>query len=293
MSFNLIMLMIQLHFMDLTVALRFIVCHGLVVTRWSPGGHQRTMSACSKLTKKLIDQTAPSQKRCFIWDAELRGFGARLDPSGTTTFIVRYRPKGTGRVGEKRFVTIGRYGVLTPEQARQQAKAILGAVAVGADPVADAKAEKQNRPLTFSEAVDLFLTEHAGAKRKPSTERHYRSLMQTYVLPSLHKRPVTEVTRAELAKLHFQMREKPMQANRLLSTLSSLYSFLGRRGLVPDEFNPARKIERYREGRRERFLSMDELERLGTAIRQGESIGFQWHVDDTKPLSKHLAKIEN
>ena len=75
--------------------------------------------------------------------------------------------------------------------------------------------------------------------------------------------------------------------------IGSLYSFAERRELVPEHFNPARKIDKYKEERRERFLSAAELERLGRAIGEGETIGLPWHVDAEKPTSRHLAKPEN
>ena len=78
------------------------------------------------------------------------------------------------------------------------------------------------------------------------------------------------MTRAEVARLHSKIGDKPYQANRLLAVISSLYTFAERRGLVPENCNPARKIEKFPEDRRERFLTNDELERLGTAIREGE-----------------------
>lgn len=249
------------------------------------------MANVTNITKRIIDQTRPSDRTQFLWDAELRGFGIRTERTGTKTFIVRYRPKGQGRAGSKRFVSIGRYGALTAEEARQRAKTILGAVAAGEDPAGSSVSK--GRPLTFGEAVELFLVEHVNAKRKPATERDYRSVLQSYALPKLHNRSVESVTRGEIARLHVEMKERPIHANRLVATISSLYSFLERRGLVPEGMNPARKIEKYREHRRERFLTTDELERLGEAIHEGETIGLRWQQNSDKPPSKHAAKVDN
>lgn len=241
--------------------------------------------------KRVIDQAVAADRAQFLWDSELRGFGLRAEPSGTKTFFVRYRPKGAGRGGSKRFVTIGRYGPLTVEEARQRAKALLGAVAAGDDPAAQQAALA--KPLTFAEAVELFLVEHVSAKREPTTERGYRSLLQLYALPKLAKRPIEGITRGEIARLHFEMQQTPFRANRLVAVIGSLYSFLERRGLVAEGMNPARKIDRYREDRRERFLSIDELERLGAAIHEGETIGLRWQQRPDKPVSKHAAKPED
>jgi integrase len=88
------------------------------------------------------------------------------------------------------------------------------------------------------------------------------------------------------------MKERPYQANRLLAVISSLYSFAERQGLVPKGFNPAKKVEKYREHRRERFLTGEELERVGSALREGETVGIAWSPDD-EPESKHLPRPEN
>jgi integrase len=69
-------------------------------------------------------------------------------------------------------------------------------------------------------------------------------------------------------------------------------TFGGRISVVPEGMNPARKIEKYPEERRERFLTNEELERLGTAIREAETTGIPWEVDESAPNAKHIAKAE-
>ena len=215
----------------------------------------------------------------------------RIDASGRKSFVVRYRPKGFGAGGPKRFVTIGRYGVLTADEARGRAKEILGVVANGGDPAADI-AEKR-AALTFKEVVDLFLREHVSAKRKSSTAVGYTSLLAAYAVPTLGNRKADAVTRAEIADLHDQLKDKPYQANRLLAVVGSLFSFAERRGLVPENRNPAKKIERFPEEWRERFLTREELERLGVAICEGETVGIAWREDGNASKSKHLPREEN
>jgi hypothetical protein len=98
-----------------------------------------------KLTKRVINAASPGAARRIIWDTELRGFGVRVETSGTKSFLIRYRPKGNGRNGPKRFVTIGRYGSMTPEQARNEARSKLAAVARGDDP-AEARDQAKEAP---------------------------------------------------------------------------------------------------------------------------------------------------
>jgi integrase len=247
--------------------------------------------ATVRLTKRAIDQAKLLPKPYFVWDGELKGFGARIDPRGAKTFAVRYRPKGHGASAPKRFITIGRYGALTVDEARSRAKEILGAVATGADPAADLALRRA--ASTFKEIADLFLKEHVEPKRKFSTAQSYESLLNGYAIPALGNRKAEAVTRAEVARLHGQIGDRPYQANRLLAVMGSLYTFAERRGLVPENCNPTRKIEKFPEDRRERFLTSDELERLGVAIREGETVGIAWREDSDEPKSKHLPREEN
>jgi hypothetical protein len=122
-----------------------------------------TGRATVRLTKRAVDQAASLSKPYFVWDGELRGFGVRIDPGGAKTFAVRYRPKGHGASAPKRFITIGRYGALTVDQARNRAKEILGAVATGEDPAADLALRRA--ASTFKDIADLFLREHVGPKK--------------------------------------------------------------------------------------------------------------------------------
>lgn len=71
-------------------------------------------------------------------------------PSGVKSFIARYRVDGGGRTAKRRTYTLGRYGTMTLDQARKQAKAILGAVANGDDPV-ERRAAKRGELLLSSQ----------------------------------------------------------------------------------------------------------------------------------------------
>ncbi len=102
------------------------------------------------------------------------------------------------------------------------------------------------------------------------------------------------LTRANVAILHQSMANTPFAANRFLAAVSKCFSWGAQRGLLPDDhINPAVRIERYREHRRERFLTSNELARLGDALRDGETIGLPYEVDESKLNAKHAPKAEN
>lgn len=241
------------------------------------------------ITKRSVDALKPAAAEYFLWDEKLAGFGVRVQTTGARSYVVKYRA-GSGRSTPTRRVTLGAVGKLTPDEARKLAKTTLGTVAHGADPAAVKAAER--RGATLKELAELFLTDHVEARRKGSTAAHYRDVLERLVLPELGSRKAEKVTVADIAKLHTKQRAHPYQANRMLAVVGSLYSFTGKRRILPIGLNPARGIEKYPERGRERFLSFKELTRLGEAIREGETVGLPYTVDETKHKAKHAPKKE-
>lgn len=239
------------------------------------------------LTKRVMDGLVVTGADYVAWDKTLPGFGVRVRPSGAKSFIVFYRA-GSGRKAPMRKLTIGSTKKLTIEEARKIAKQTIGKVANGADPAAQKNEERKT--LTVADLAALFLSDHVEAKRKASTAGHYRDILNRIVIPAIGTTKADKVTHAAVARLHLKWRETPYQANRILAILGSMFSFASKRRLLPEGFNPAKGIEKYPEEGRERFLSMEEVERLGAAIRQAETDGIDWIVDEAKPTSKHVPK---
>jgi integrase len=88
-------------------------------------------------------------------------------------------------------------------------------------------------------------------------------------------RKVHSVNRQDIAKIHHSLRETPFQANRVLALLSKMFNLSERWGLRPDNTNPCRHVERFKEKKRERYLSTEELARLGAALREAEEEGSE------------------
>jgi hypothetical protein len=187
-------------------------------------------------------------------------------------------------------MALGRHGVLTPEEARARAKTILGAVAAGRDPTQEQS--QANSAMLLAQLVELFINQHAKPKRKAQTAASYAAVLNNYLVPKFGKRPADQVTTAEISQLHLSLRERPYQANRLVAVIASMYGFAARQGIARG-INPAHGIERFRESARERYLGIEELNRLGETLRLAEAEGLPWRLDSDKPQSKHLALEEN
>jgi integrase len=240
-----------------------------------------------RISKKLVDSLRPAAKEFIIWDSALRGFGVRVRPSGAMSYVVVYRA-GAGRKAPVRKVTLGAVGKITPDIARALAEKALGAIAHGRDPAAERARDRES--MTVEELVEAFVADHAESKLKPTSARRYRDLLRRFVVPELGTAKADRLTRAAVAELHRKMKRRPVSANRMLGAVSSAYSFAQRRGFVPEGYNPAARIEKYPEHKRERFLTAAELGRIGSALREAETAGLPWLIDETKPNAKHIPK---
>src|SRR5256885_1631729 len=95
-----------------------------------------SQASVSRLHKGAADQ--------FLWDSKLPGFGVRGKPSGGRAFVIQDRNAG----GRSRRYPIARYGVMTPEEARKEAKSLLAGVAKGRDPAAEGAAARSAPTVT-------------------------------------------------------------------------------------------------------------------------------------------------
>lgn len=219
-----------------------------------------------KITKRAVEAAAPvpGKQQTFFYDATLKGFGLRVSAKGRKTYIFEYR----NAQGRKRRYTLGRVGGMTPDQARKAARAALAAVDRGEDPAEEAQQERKGE--TIAEFSERYLTEHARPKKKPKSVQEDEALLRRCVLPALGRIKVNAVTRKDVSRMHHGLSKTPTQANRALSLFSKMMNLAERWGVRPDGTNPCRHVDRYRETKRERFLSSEELRRLGDALKESE-----------------------
>jgi integrase len=243
------------------------------------------------LSKRTVDGLRPSVKSFIAFDAMLKGFGVRVQPSGAKSWVVEYRPGGGGRSIGKRRLKLGDTFELTPAEARKMARTVLSRVRLGSDPALDRSTAR--RQMTVAALAEEFIKDHARAKRKLSTARDYAQVLRKMVVPAIGSRKVDTVTRSTIGRIHLNLKETPYHANKLLAVVGSMYSFAASRHIVPEGFNPVSGVQRYPESHRERFLTTLELERLGTTLREGETVGLRWEIDFGKPGAKHLARETN
>jgi integrase len=244
-----------------------------------------------KISKRTVDALEPRPTPYVAYDTDLTGFGVRVMPSGSKSWIIEYRPGSGGRGVRSVRLSLGRTTLLTPDEARRLARDKLADARRGEDP--GEKRSRERDTLTVSTVADAYLKDVA-ATRSGGTANLYRHYLDSLVVPEIGSRKITSLTRRDILMLHRSIGEdrKPT-ANRVLAVLSGLFTFATKRDLAPEGFNPAKGIDKFREEGRERFLTTEELQRLGTALREAETIGLPWTVDEGKVTAKHAPKADN
>lgn len=117
------------------------------------------------------DLPQPSKgKQVLYVDETLQGFGLRV---GATSRVFYVESRIAGRT---RRVTIGPANVFTPDEARREAKKLLGKMAGGQDINAE-RAEARARTITLAEALEAYLK---GRALKENTAKSNRYMIERY-----------------------------------------------------------------------------------------------------------------
>lgn len=217
------------------------------------------------LTKRSIDSASPKQHEFHLWDTTIRGFGLRVHPSGTKTFILKKRTVA----GHQIKLTIGRFGELTVDQARKRALELAADIVKGQNP-ADKRRESRRNPR-FSDFAAWYIANHCEVKNKPTTLRNNRSMIQSLLIPRFGSRPISEIGHEEVLRLRNSHRQKPYRANRAIALLRHMMNVAEQAGHRPKHSNPCPKGILLPERHRNRFLSEDELIRLSAVLRRYEA----------------------
>ncbi len=126
----------------------------------------------SNLTDLTIRSlAAPPGNRIEVWDSKIPGFGVRVSPIGTKTFVLFYHLNG-----RKTRLSLGRFPHIKLAEARAKAHAILGQVSDGTDP-RQHDTHSSNK-LRFEHVVEEFIAKHCAVHNRKSTAKETARLLR-------------------------------------------------------------------------------------------------------------------
>jgi hypothetical protein len=233
-----------------------------------------------KLTDQVVKEAeVPEKGRAHIWDDDLTGFGLRVYPSGSRSFVYRYTSPTTRR---RRLMALGEWPTTTLHKARKRAQKARGKVLDEVDPQGekDEAREKARTSVTFNEFVPIYLRrmKDRWAER---TAQDYRSRIERNLLPALGRMQLEEITRAQVSNLMDRIGQErgPYESNRAHAILRAALNKADEWGFLPEGHpNPALRVKRFKEQSRDRWLRPHEVERLMEAVRGEEDPYFRAFV---------------
>ena len=221
-----------------------------------------------RISRRTVEALPVGERETLYWDSELSGFGVRVYPSGSKIYLVQTR-KG----GKSRRLTVGRHGLVSADQARNEAARIIADIKAGREPLpANGAAPVQPRP-TVAEVAERYMREHVEVRCKPTTVRQCRHTLDHHLLPALGTEPLGAIGRERVAALHYSLHETPVMANKVVELLSRLFYMAEDWGIAPEGGNPCKFVRKYKEPGCERFLSEEEFRRLGRVLGEVEAEG--------------------
>ena len=163
------------------------------------------------LTDISVRALKPTDRQRTYFDDNTGGFGIRVSPGGTKTFVLMH--------GQRRQLTkLGRLGIVTLAEARTAAKRILAQKTLG-----------QHQPKTkkFAEAYDLFKAEHI-AKKKARTQYDYERIFDLYFLKKLGADRLQDVAYETVTDITDKLADRPSEQAHALAVARTFLRWCAR-----------------------------------------------------------------
>jgi integrase len=257
----------------------------------------------ARISKRTVDKLQPGDS---IADLDVRGFSARCLPSGAISYDLRYRTA----TGERRRLSLGLHGAVTPDQARAIAEKRLDDISKDRDPALE---RQQQRTTTVHAVLDNYVARVLGNKRsKPAQVSAFDRLVR----PEIGTRSIYDLRRADIARLLDSIEDSSgrVMADRTLAYLRRAFHWQQGRDdnfLSPIIRGMARTTTKELE--RDRVLNDDEIRAIWratehgtfgamirflllTAARRDEARMMTWDEIDgttwTLPAARNKTKVE-
>ena len=216
--------------------------------------------ATLRLDQRRIRAFKPRKSAYDIRDRDLKGFGIRVLPSGAKRYFIHSQHRG-----RRVWKIVGEDGAIAADEARARARTLLAAIRADDDEVVVAP------PDIAFEAVAEEVFRRYARNWKPSTLKVNRKYYGNQILPWFGGRSIGDITANDVRRWFVSLHNTPVAADRSAPVLSVIMRQAEVYGYRPEGSNPCVGIKRFRRQGRERFLSVDEVCRLGAVLVRHEA----------------------
>lgn len=223
----------------------------------------------TKLTEGRVKALRPRKNVRDIRDSHLRGFGVRVYPSGRKCYFIHIQHEG-----RRAWNAVGDAAITCLADAREQARSIMVATRSGTQPQTD--------QTLFETVAEEVFQRYGRSNWKPKTFEVNRYYLKNQLLPWFQGRQIGNITAAEVQDWFASLHKTPVSADRAAPVLSIIMACAETYGYRTEDSNPCRGIKRYRRQGRERFLSEEEISRIGASLKR---------YQDTCPASVAIIRL--
>lgn len=214
----------------------------------------------TSIGNSVISKLKASDKQYDVRDTKLTGFLIRVNPSGKMTYVCEYRR------GKR--LNIGAVGVITPAQARDRAKEILGDATKGIDPKPENSKQKN---LTLKSFIENDYKAWAQTHRKRGIETVTRIKINFYA--EFGQEPLDELSPLQIEKwrsARLKAGNKASTVNRDIAALKGALSKAIEWEII--DVNPLLKLKLIKidSTPKIRYLNKDEEIQLREALKERE-----------------------
>lgn len=213
----------------------------------------------------------PMTNQITKWDKTAPGLGVRINTSGTSVYVLKYRFEG-----KQRLLTLCSTDLLSLDEARSICLQSKLMIKLGEDPLKRIASmlpgQKRAEPLTvrFDKFAELYLERHSRQHNERSYDEERR--IRRYLIPKFGQFHLHEITRAMASELHYEIgRKAQVQANRVIELLSVIYGKAKEWEFYPEHLaNPAKGIKKYHEKPRDKYVTTAQMAALERGIEAVE-----------------------
>lgn len=245
------------------------------------------------INKTMLDQALSEncEKDFFLWDSKLTGFGVKIKTNGKASYIYDYR----NQFKQRRRITIGNYPPMTMQQAKAAYSGLYVKVKGGIDPIQEKQAIQHAQTVTdlciaYIKAMDAGYILHRGKSKTPHTIKTDKGRINRHIIPLIGKHPLDDLKRITIEKMmHDIIQGKTAQtektgyrglsivkggagvARAAVVLLGAIWNWGIKQGLVDESLrNPCSGIEKPASVKRDRILSLSEINRFGQCLTKLE-----------------------